>query len=216
MSDTEEVIIKRIKPVKDTKPEIAREKLKEKRLRLKAEKEAEIVEKAKQKYADEQVLLQQKLVEEEEKKKNDPMYIMMKKIEELQSQINSKNEVEVPVKKTRAKKVVDEEPEPEIVKPKVNRKKKTPSELEALPVSNSILYEKRVKKEVINPSKPARKPRQIKNAVESPSNIFVGDNTTPNIPAQVVEEQIPRTTDFEFRQPLNPLHSILMSRRSMY
>lgn len=215
MSDTEEVIIKRIKPVKDTKPEIAREKLKEKRLRLKAEKEAEIVEKAKQKYADEQLMLQQKLAEEEEKKKSDPMYIMMKKIEELQSQINSKNEVEVPVKKTRAKKVVIEEPEPEIVKPKVNRKKKTPSELEALPVSNSILYEKRVKKEVINPSKPARKPRQIKDVVESSSNIFIGDNTTPNIPSQVNEPD-EELTNFQFRQPLNPLHSIIMSRRSIY
>jgi hypothetical protein len=197
MSDTEEVIIKRIKPVKDTKPEIAREKLKEKRLRLKAEKEAEIVEKAKQKYADEQLLLQQKLAEEEEKKKNDPMFIMMKKIEELQSQISSKNEVAIPVKKTRAKKVDIEEPVEEPVKPKRTRAKK-------------------VEQVVEKPSKPARKPRQIKNAVESPSNIFVGDNTTPNIPQQVVEEQIPRTTDFEFRQPINPLHSILMARRSMY
>ena len=226
MSDTEEVIIKRIKPVKDTKPEIAREKLKEKRLRLKAEKEAEIVEKAKQKYAEEQITLKQKEAEEEEKRSKDPMVIMMKKIEDLQNQLLNKNKsddtkdviksVESKPKRGRKIKEPEPEPEPEIVKPKVNRKKKTPSELEALPVSNSILYEKRVKKEVINPSKPARKPRQIKNAVESPSNIFVGDNTTPNIPAQVVEEQIPRTTDFEFRQPLNPLHSILMSRRSMY
>lgn len=211
MSDTEEVIIKRIKPVKDTKPEIAREKLKEKRLRLKAEKEAEIVEKAKQKYADEQLALKQKEAEEEEKRNNDPMVIMMKKIEELQNQLNN------PVKKTKKvlpvieevievkkvrkpyKKVSVEEEEP--VK-KTVRKKKSPPELETLPVAESILYEKRVKKEVI---KPARKPRQNKKVVESPSNIFVGDNTPVNIPNEQPEEQyVPR---------LNNLQSILMARR---
>ncbi len=213
MSDTEEVIIKRIKPVKNTKPEIAREKLKEKRLRLKAEKEAEIVEKAKQKYADEQLALKQKEAEEEEKRNNDPMVIMMKKIEELQNQLNkpiNKTKKVLPiieevieVKKVRKpyKKVaVEEEEEP--VK-KTVRKKKSPPELETLPVAESILYEKRVKKEVI---KPARKQRQNKKVVESPSNIFVGDTTPPNIPIEQPEEPI-------YAPRINSLHNILMSRR---
>lgn len=181
MSDTEEVIIKRIKPVKDTKPEIAREKLKEKRLRLKAEKEAEIVEKAKQKYAEEQIVLKQKEAEENEKKNNDPMFLMMKKLEELQSQINNKPVEEVKPKR-KTKKVVEVVEE---VKPK-----------------------QKVKKEVEVKIKPARKPKQIKEVVESPSNIFVGDNTPINIPNP---EYIT-----EFNTPTNTLQNILLSRRRGY
>jgi hypothetical protein len=199
MSDTEEVIIKRIKPVKNTKPEIAREKLKEKRLRLKAEKEAEIVEKAKQKYGEEQIALKQKEAEEEEKKSKDPMTIMMKKIEDLQNQLLNKNKsddtkqviksVESKPKRGRKVKEPEPEPEPEIVKPKVQRKKK-------------------VVEEPVVISKPARKPRQVKNVVESPSNIFVGDNTTPNIPD---DDEYPYVQNPP--KQINHLESVLMARR---
>ena len=62
MSDTEEVVIPRAKreaKVSNTKPEIAREKLKEKRERLKKEKENMIIEEAKKRLASESEKKQQ-------------------------------------------------------------------------------------------------------------------------------------------------------------
>ena len=65
MSDTEEVVLTRTKTkvIKDTKPEIAREKLKAKRERLKKEKEDFIIEEAKKRLAEEQVKIVAALVD---------------------------------------------------------------------------------------------------------------------------------------------------------
>jgi transcriptional regulator of heat shock response len=66
MSDIEEVVIpKSSKPKKDTKPEIARLKMKEKRERLKKEKEDSMINEAKNRLAQE---LEKKKLEEEKKK----------------------------------------------------------------------------------------------------------------------------------------------------
>ena len=55
MSDTEEIVIKKVpRATKNTKPEIAREKLKEKRERLKKEKEESLIEEAKKRLQEEE------------------------------------------------------------------------------------------------------------------------------------------------------------------
>jgi hypothetical protein len=131
MSDTEEVVITRTKaepkPPKNTKPEIAREKLKEKRERLKKEKENMIIEEAKKRMISEsEKKLQEEALakqQEEEKKKSDPTYIMMQKMEQMMSMFNKPIPTgEGPVPKKRAsKKVVIPEPEPE---PEIEEKPK--------------------------------------------------------------------------------------------
>ena len=91
MSDTEEVVLTRSKPtdkkVKDTKPEIAREKLKAKRERLKKEKEDMIIEEAKKRLAEDaekNARLAIELKEQEEiRQRSDPMFQMMQKMEQM-------------------------------------------------------------------------------------------------------------------------------------
>jgi hypothetical protein len=124
MSDTEEVVITRTArqpaPVKNTKPEIAREKLKEKRERLKKEKENYIIEEAKKRLAsDTEKKIQDDAIakqKEEEKKNSDPTYMMMKRMEEMMAMLQGTKAQPAPepIKtKAKAKKVVIEEPEEE-------------------------------------------------------------------------------------------------------
>jgi myosin heavy subunit len=115
MSDTEEIVIKR--QPKNTKPEVAREKLKEKRERLKKEKENMIIEEAKKRLAEEAVIAEQQKKDEEEKKLADPMMAMLRKMDEMMSSIRSKSPPE-PASLKAPKKVAKKEPKVKEPKPK--------------------------------------------------------------------------------------------------
>ncbi len=218
MSDTEEVVLTRTKTkvIKDTKPEIAREKLKAKRERLKKEKEDFIIEEAKKRLAEEQVKKQHDEIkakeQEEEKKKSDPMFQMMLKMEQMimamPNMINKPTlaEQEKPVEPKKrkapanqrspvAKKIIFPEPEIESEEEvKVTRK--------AQPANGK-------KKEVVdkpNPSKGLPKPRKKVVHLQSEpvleeSTQFVGYDVAP--PAQPVQYQS------------NGLLNAMMSRRNM-
>jgi len=163
MSDIEEVVIpKRGRPA--TKPEIAREKLKEKRERLKKEKDNLIIEEAKKRLiieAEEKVKQEAETKRiEEEKKKNDPNFILMQEIANLRKMLEAKTApAPAPVQ-------VQEKP-----KRQYKRKPKTEVVVEEVPKPK--------------PSKPARKPRNRTVYEESPSNNFVGN--APEPPAQYVQ-----------------------------
>ena len=124
MSDTEEIIITKAPRVKkDTKPEIAREKLKEKRERLKKEKDNLLIEEAKKRLAEEQLQAAQVQKAEEEKKKSDPNFLLLQQMREMMEMMKTPAPTPVPapapVKKTRAKKVVQEVQVPVAKAPKV-------------------------------------------------------------------------------------------------
>jgi len=116
MSDTEEIIITKAPRVKkDTKPEIAREKLKEKRDRLKREKDNLLIEEAKKRLAEEQVQATAAAKAEEEKKKSDPNFLLLQQMKEMMEMMKQPAPVPAPVlapivvpKKSRAKKDVQE------------------------------------------------------------------------------------------------------------
>lgn len=143
MSDTEEVVLKR-KP-RNTKPEVARDKLKEKRERLKKEKENVLIEEAKKRLVAEE---EQRKIEEQKKKEvveTDPMTLMMRRMEDMMSRMNAPK------------------PEPEEVAPKKQpRKKKT-----------EVVYAEEVKP-IPKQRKPRRK-ITYEDSIESPSNVFVGN-----------------------------------------
>jgi len=189
MSDTEEVVIQR-KPrqPKNTKPEIAREKLKEKRERLKKEKEEQIILQAKERLAKEteqkKTEEEQKKIAEEEQKKSDPLYNLNSKFDRL---------VELLMPKTLA-------PPPPIEKPKAVRKPRAKKVVVDSEEEMPLAPKAKVVKEKA-PAK-ARKPRQKTVYEESPSNNFVGTAAVaPPQPVVVI--------------PQNPLLQTLASRRGM-
>jgi hypothetical protein len=166
MSDTDEIIITKAPRVKkDTKPEIAREKLKEKRDRLKKEKENLLIEEAKKRLAEEQVQAAQVQKAEEEKKKSDPNFLLLQQMKEMMEMMKAPAPAPVlaPIvvpKKTRAKKVVQEVPVPvvkEVKAPKVKA-----------------------------PPKPRKKVVYLEKPVMSDTTQFVGNDIFPT------EEPAPR------------------------
>ena len=215
MSDTEEVVISRSAPrvpdsavsKRNTKPEIAREKLKEKRERLKKEKENLLIEEAKKRLAEDSKKAEQEALlskqKEEEQKLKDPSYAMLKRMEEMMAMFQSKvadskgNSVELPskeepVKKKRAPRkkveIVEPEPEPEPEPEKPKRKQKQivdkPNKAPGLP-------------------KPRKKVVYLQqDPVPEESTQFVGYDIAP--PAEPVQYQ-----------PSNGLLSALMGRRNM-
>ena len=198
MSDTEEIVIPRTKrELKvNTKPEIAREKLKEKRERLKKEKENMLIEEAKKRLLSENEKKQQEeaLVkqQEEEKKKSDPTYALMMRMEQMMAMFSKKDEVvpEVVPKPKRTKKVAIPEPEEE-EEEKPKRKPRVPKE----------------PKPVINKSKGLPKPRKKvvylqQEAIPEESTQFVGYDIAP--PAEPIQYQ-----------PSSGLLSAMMGRRNM-
>ena len=200
MSDTEEVVIPRASKSQlkvNTKPEIAREKLKEKRERLKKEKENLLIEEAKKRLISESEKKQQEELlakqAEEDKKKSDPTYALLMKMEEMMAKMGEKN---VPVApgpitgKTRAKKVVIPEPEPEPEPEKPKRKPRAPKEPKTpKPIEN---VPKRKKKVVYLQQEP----------VQETSTQFVGYDIAP--PAEPIQYQ-----------PSQGLLSAMMGRRNM-
>jgi len=206
MSDTEEVVLSRsapkndvVVPKRNTKPEIAREKLKEKRERLKKEKENLIIEEAKKRLVEDNKKAEQEALmikkQEEEQKLKDPSYAMLKRMEEMMAMFQSKVEPKPepqpePEKKKRAprKKVEIPEPEPEPEPEKPKRKSKQivdkPNKAPGLP-------------------KPRKKVVYLQqDPVPEESTQFVGYDVAP--PAEPVQYQ-----------PSNGLLSALMGRRNM-
>jgi hypothetical protein len=201
MSDTEEVVIPRSKRSElkvNTKPEIAREKLKEKRERLKKEKENMLIEEAKKRLALESEKKQQEealaKAQEEEKKKADPTYALMMRMEQMMTMFNQTKDQSVPtvVKNRRTKKVEipepESEPEPEPEKPKRKpraiKEPKIPKPIENVP--------KRRKKVVYLQQDP----------IPEQSTTFVGYDIPP--PAEPIQYQ-----------PSSGLLSAMMGRRNM-
>jgi len=202
--DTEVVTLTR-KPraAPNTKPEIAREKLKEKRERLKKEKENSMIEEAKKRLAEEEITKKQneeKMKQEEEAKKmNDPMFLMMKQMQEMMSLLkpSQANPIvppveEKPKRKSRAIKMPD--PEAVISEPLAPKKRTTkPKVVEAPP-----------------PKPKAVRKKKTTYYEESPSNNFVG-STRNNIP-----EPEPKPEDmFESAPSSNTLLAQLMRNRRM-
>ena len=189
MSDTEEVVIQR-KPraPKNTKPEIAREKLKEKRERLKREKEEKIIQEAKERLVKESEMKkaeeEKKKIAEEEQKKSDPLYNLNSKLDRLVDLLSPKA---LP-------------PPPPIEKPKTVRKPRQ----KKIVVDSEEEFQKveKVKAPKAPKAKAPRKPRQRTVYEESPSNNFVG--VAPQPPPQPVVVV-----------PQNPLLNQLLARRNM-
>jgi len=216
MSDTEEVVIPRASKSQlkvNTKPEIAREKLKEKRERLKKEKENMIIEEAKkrmilesEKKLQEEVIAKQA---EEEKKKSDPTYALLMKMEQMMAMMG-----QAPGPISRKKSETVPEPEAENVQsPKAKRVPRRKVEVVADPEVEEEEKPKRkprVQKQIVdkpNPSKGLPKPRKKvvylqQDPVPEESTKFVGYDVAP--PAEPVQYQ-----------PSQGLLSAMMGRRNM-
>jgi hypothetical protein len=204
MSDTEEVVIRRpVKEKANTKPEIAREKLKEKRERLKKEKENALIEESKKRLAEDEIKKKQTAEQEEAKKKSDPTYALLMKMEQMMKMMSENHAPVAPgplddfrgsgkVGKAKAKakinveKVDDLEEEPEIVE-KPKRKPRVPKEPK--PIEN---VPKRKKKIVYLQEEP----------VQEKSTTFVGYDIAP--PAEPIQYT-----------PSSGLLNALMGRRNM-
>ena len=195
MSDTEEVVITRTtRAPKNTKPEIAREKLKEKRERLKKEKDNAIIEEAKKRIIEDEqkkkLEEEAKLKEEQDKKNTDPIYLLSKQMATMMAMLKPPTEPLV------------RQPEPESPKKRAPRAKKV----------SAIEQEKeQMAKITVKPKPKPRAPRKkkVSEITESESNVFIGkERRTP--PVQEVS--------FEPRQEQgssNPLLGAFMSRRNM-
>jgi hypothetical protein len=209
MSDTEEVVLQSSKSKpgpKNTKPEIAREKLKEKRERLKREKDEKLIEEAKKRIADDETAKKQKEAEAQAAKQNDPMFKMSEQMSQM---------MEVWKLAMAGKVNVNPEDEDEMIPVKpVKKTKSRASKPPVEPVEEEIAIKKpRAKKAVAikepptpkpRPSRPARKPKQILYEEDSPSNQFIG--SAPTAPPQPdLREQVPQ----------NHLLNQIMMRRNM-
>lgn len=220
MSDTEEVVIPRASKSQlkvNTKPEIAREKLKEKRERLKKEKENMLIEEAKKRLLSESEKKQQEELAlkqaEEEKKKSDPTYALMMRMEQMMAMMSERHApiapgpldkargakkaeivpvseaetVPVPKAKRAPRRKVEIVAEPEVEEEKPKRKPRVPKEPK--PIEN---VPKRKKKVVYLQQDP----------IQETSTQFVGyDIAPPQEPIQY--------------QPSQGLLSAMMGRRNM-
>ena len=203
MSDTEEVVIPRSNKTQlkvNTKPEIAREKLKEKRERLKKEKENMLIEEAKKRLVSENekksVEEAQAKLQEEEKKKSDPSYALLMKMEQMMKMMSESHAPVAPgplddfrgsgkAAKAKAKAKVEPEEEPEVIE----KPKRKPRVAKIKPIEN---VPKRKKKIVYLQEEP----------VDTETNQFVGYDIAP--PAQPIQYT-----------PSSGLLNALMGRRNM-
>jgi len=121
MSDTEEVVLSKSFK-KNTKPEIAREKLKAKRERLKKEKDDKIIEEAKLRLLNDMKAEEEKKKKAELEKTQDPVHLMTTKLDRLVELLINKPKVEV-------EEVIEVPKKKRVVKPKQPRKpRKTSSD----------------------------------------------------------------------------------------
>jgi hypothetical protein len=222
MSDTEEVVITRANRSQlkvNTKPEIAREKLKEKRERLKKEKENMLIEEAKKRLISESEKKQQEELiakqAEEDKKKSDPTYALLMKMEQMMAMIGERH-IPIapgPLSRKKAEPIPDSEAEPVPVS-KAKRVPRRKVEIEAEPDAEGTeekpKRKPRVQKQIVdkpNPSKGLPKPRKKvvylqQDPVQEESTQFVGYDIAP--PAEPVQYQ-----------PSQGLLSAMMGRRNM-
>jgi len=168
MSDTEEIVIKKVpRATKNTKPEIAREKLKEKRERLKKEKEERLIEEAKKRLQEDTLknkeVEKKQIEEEEQKKKNDPNYLILQQISMLTEKLSKMDQKPLSAPAP---------PPPE--KPKRGRK---PKVVEPEPIPEPVKKVKEVK-----PRKPRKKVVYLDNTrpMESETNQFIGTDIYPS------------------------------------
>ena len=120
MSDTEEVVLSKSFK-KNTKPEIAREKLKAKRERLKKEKDDKIIEEAKARLLNDMKAEEEKKKKAELEKTQDPVHLMTTKLDRLVELLINKPKVEV-------EEVLEEKPKKKrVVKVKQPRKPRNTS-----------------------------------------------------------------------------------------
>jgi len=188
MSDAEEIVITKVAKAKNTKPEIAREKLKEKRDRLKKEKEDKIIEEAKKRLvADSQKEAEQKAAEEE-KKKSDPNFLLLQQMREMMEMMKGSQPAVAPVA-----------PEP----PKKTRGRKKVAEV-AQEVQIPVVVEEKPKRtpKVKAPPKQRRKVVYLDKPIVSETTQFVGNDIFPP------EEPAPRP-------PQSNLVNYLLSRRNL-
>jgi hypothetical protein len=214
MSDTEEVVLTRAKREKvNTKPEIAREKLKEKRERLKKEKENLLIEEAKKRLVEESKIAEQEALllkqKEEEQKLKDPSYALMLKMEQMMAMmqppkasvadVDNSKQIEQPqsVKRRPSKKKVEiPEPEPE-EEEKPKRKPRQPSKASA------------GKQVVDKPNKSPGLPKPRKKVV------YLQQEPVPEESTQFVGYDIAPPAEPIQYQPSSGLLSALMGRRNM-
>jgi hypothetical protein len=185
MSDAEEIVITKVAKAKNTKPEIAREKLKEKRDRLKKEKEDKIIEEAKKRLvADSQKEAEQKAAEEE-KKKSDPNFLLLSQMREMMEMM--KQPAVTPV----------------VTEPKKTRGRKKVAEV-AQEVQIPVVVEEKPKRtpKVKAPPKQRRKVVYLDKPIVSETTQFVGNDIFPP------EEPAPRP-------PQSNLVNYLLSRRNL-
>jgi hypothetical protein len=116
MSDTEEVVLSKSFK-KNTKPEIAREKLKAKRERLKKEKDDKIIEEAKSRLLNDMKAEEEKKKKAELEKSQDPVHLMTSKLDRLVELLINKPKVEV-------EEVIEVPKKKRVVKPRQPRKPK--------------------------------------------------------------------------------------------
>jgi hypothetical protein len=210
MSDIEEVVLTRNTKTsavkKDTKPEIARQKMKEKRERLKKEKEDAMINEAKRRLAEDleskKLEESKKKQEEEEKLKNDPIYQIRMMLEKLTTPPPP------PVVKGRLKRQTAQPSEPVYVEPetKSDSEAEVEAEIEVKPKPKRVYKKKEVVQPVPKASKPppkTRAPRKKKVAIEeSPTTQFYG--TAPETEPQEI-----------YYAPTNPLLEKMAQRRRM-
>jgi hypothetical protein len=214
MSDTEEVVLTRntsriaAEPIKrNTKPEIAREKLKAKRERLKKEKEDLLIEEAKKRLVEDNKKAEQEALmikkQEEEQKLKDPSYMMLKRMEEMMAMFQSKVEAKP-------------EPQPEPLR-EAEKKKRAPRKKVEIPEPEP---------EPEPEEKPKRKPRQPKQVVDKPNKapglpkprkkvVYLQQDPVPEESTQFVGYDVAPPAEPIQYQPSNGLLSALMGRRNM-
>jgi len=195
MSDTEEIVItKAPRAKKDTKPEIAREKLKEKRDRLKKEKDNLLIEEAKKRLAEEQMQATATAKAEEEKKKSDPNFLLLQQMKEMMEMMKQPTHTRdlLPSAPT---------PAPAPVPPKKTRAKKVKATEVAEEVQVPVVKEPKAPK-VKAPPKQRRKVVYLDKPIVSPTTQFVGNDIFPS------EDPPPRP-------PQSNLVNYLLSRRNL-
>jgi hypothetical protein len=217
MSDTEEVVITRANRSQlkvNTKPEIAREKLKEKRERLKKEKENMLIEEAKKRLISESEKKQQEEAiakqAEEDKKKSDPTYALLMKMEQMMAMMGERH-VPVapgPLSRKKAETVLNSEVETVPVS-KAKRVPRRKVEIEAEGTEEKPKRKPRAPKEPKTPKPIENVPKRRKKVV------YLQQDPIPETSTQFVGYDIAPPAEPIQYQPSSGLLSAMMGRRNM-
>ena len=218
MSDIEEVVLTRGAPKasaakKDTKPEIARLKMKEKRERLKKEKEDAMINEAKRRLAEEleskKIQEQKKKQEEEEKLKADPIYQIRMMLEKLTAPAAAPATAP-PKTKGKSKKVE----EPVYVEPESDIGDEPEVEIELPVIPKKRVYKKKV---VVAEPEPEPEPKaKAKAKAKAPPKPRKKKLPVEDSPTTQIYGSAPRPAPQEiYYEPTNPLLEKMAQRRRM-